>query len=193
MAPLPPGGLGEGPDFYSQLKSFGSSSKDSEIGPESCGILVCRFVGTVPCILGLALRSYRPKSDSKSKISGRILKSFRALSAEAENIRSQIYVVLGPGSLGPDLGPISSALRPKPPPEALRPFSSALGPKHYKTTYRSASGPEIGFPGRMFGRSEAGRASKSAPAGGPILRLFRLDSGRHPARKPDFRPGSASE
>ncbi len=28
------------------------------------------------------------------------------------------------------------------------------------------------------------------PAGGPILRLSRLQTGRHPVRKPDLRPGS---
>ncbi len=30
------------------------------------------------------------------------------------------------------------------------------------------------------------------PAGVPILRLSRLESGRSPARKPDFRPGSST-
>jgi hypothetical protein len=35
------------------LESFGSSSKDAEIGPDSFGIVVCRFVGTVPDIRGL--------------------------------------------------------------------------------------------------------------------------------------------
>ena len=48
--------------------------KHAEIGPESFGIVVCRFVGTVPDILGLVWPSFRPKSGSKSKISGRILK-----------------------------------------------------------------------------------------------------------------------
>ena len=43
----------------------------------------------------------------------------------------------------------------------------------------SASGPEIGLPGRW------------RPAGKPILRRPRLESGRNPARKPDFRPGSS--
>ncbi len=33
--------------------SFGSSSKQAEIGPASFGIVVCRFVGTVPDIWGL--------------------------------------------------------------------------------------------------------------------------------------------
>ncbi len=57
--------------------SFGSSSEDAEIGPESFGSLVFRSVGTVPDILGLAWPSFRPKSGSKSKIPGGILKSFR--------------------------------------------------------------------------------------------------------------------
>ncbi len=39
----------------SQFKSFGSSLKQAEIGPESFGIVVCRLVGTVPGILGLGL------------------------------------------------------------------------------------------------------------------------------------------
>ncbi len=68
----------------SQFKSFGSSSKHAEIGPESFGIVVCRFVGTVPDILGLVWPSFRPKSGSKSKISGRILKSFRGPFSSAE-------------------------------------------------------------------------------------------------------------
>ena len=39
-----------------------------------------------------------------------------------------------------------------------------------------------------------GKKLRSPPAGhrlagGPILRLSRLESGRDPARKPDFRPG----
>ncbi len=38
---------------------------------------MCRFVGTVPDILGLLWPSFRPDSGSKSNISGRILKSFQ--------------------------------------------------------------------------------------------------------------------
>ncbi len=45
---------------------------------------MCRFVGTVPDILGLVLPIFRPKSGSKSKISGRILKSFRGPVVSAE-------------------------------------------------------------------------------------------------------------
>ena len=70
----------------SQFKSFGSSSKRAEIGPESFGIVVCRFVGTVPDILGLVWPSFRPKSGSKSKISGRILNNFRALLAQPSGL-----------------------------------------------------------------------------------------------------------
>ena len=70
----------------SQFKSFGSSSKHAEIGPESFGIVVCRFVGTVPDILGLVWPSFRPKSGSKSKISGRILNNFRALLAQPSGL-----------------------------------------------------------------------------------------------------------
>ncbi len=67
-SPGPEGGA------ISQFKSFGSSSKHDDIGPESFGIGVRRFVGTVPNILGLVWPSFRPNSDSKSKIPGRILK-----------------------------------------------------------------------------------------------------------------------
>jgi hypothetical protein len=59
------------------LQSFGSSSKHAEIGSESFGIFVCRFVGTVPDILALVWPSFRPKAGSKWKISGRILKNSR--------------------------------------------------------------------------------------------------------------------
>ena len=45
---------------------------------------MCRFVGTVPDILGLVWPSFRPKSGSKSKIPGRILKCFRGLFSSAE-------------------------------------------------------------------------------------------------------------
>ncbi len=53
-----------------------------KICPESFGIAVCRFVGTVPSILSLVWPSFRPKSFSKSKIPGRILKSIRGPSAQ---------------------------------------------------------------------------------------------------------------
>ncbi len=43
---------------------------------------MCRFVGSVPDILGLVRPSFRPKSGLRSKISGRILKSVRALLAQ---------------------------------------------------------------------------------------------------------------
>jgi hypothetical protein len=59
-----------------QFQSFGSSSKHADIGPESFGIVVGRFVGTVPDILGVVWPSFRSKSGSKSKIPGRIRKSF---------------------------------------------------------------------------------------------------------------------
>jgi hypothetical protein len=57
----------------SQFRSFGSSSKHAEIGTESLGIVVGRFVGIVPDILGLVWPSFRPNYGSKSKIAGRIL------------------------------------------------------------------------------------------------------------------------
>ena len=52
--------------------------------------------------------------------------------------------------------------------------------QHYYPMLRTnASGPEIGLPG-------AGRR----PAGGPILKLSRSESGRNPPRKLDFPPGN---
>ncbi len=39
--------------IISQFKSFGSLWKHAEIGSESFGVVVCRLLGTVPCILGL--------------------------------------------------------------------------------------------------------------------------------------------
>ena len=58
-------------------KNCGSLWKHAEIGPESFGIVVCRFVGSVPDILGLVRPRFRPKCGSTLRISGRILKSCR--------------------------------------------------------------------------------------------------------------------
>jgi hypothetical protein len=57
------------------------------------------------------------------------------------------------------------------------------------------SGPEIGLPAAFRPDSSGdsftmGPPAGFRPAGGPILRFYRLDSGRNLARKPDFRPGS---
>ncbi len=68
----------------SQFKSFASSSKHDEIGPESFGIFACRFVGTVPDILGLFWPSFRFKPGSKSKMSGRVFQTFRGPFSSAE-------------------------------------------------------------------------------------------------------------
>jgi hypothetical protein len=68
----------------SQFESFGSSSKHAEIGPESFGIFVRRFVGTVPDLLGLAWPALGPHP--VSKISGRILKKFGDPFSPAEMI-----------------------------------------------------------------------------------------------------------
>ncbi len=57
-------------------------SDRSRIGPESFGIVVCRFVGTVPGIWGLVLLPFRPIAVPKSKTAGRILKIVRALLAQ---------------------------------------------------------------------------------------------------------------
>jgi hypothetical protein len=45
---------------------------------------VCRFVGIVPGILGLVWPSFKPKSGSKSKIPGRILKQILGSFSSAE-------------------------------------------------------------------------------------------------------------
>ncbi len=58
------------------------------------------------------------------------------------------------------------------------------------------------LPGRKFGfrtgfrppssweSPEIGPSGGRRPAGGPFVRIARLESGRNPARKPDLRPGS---
>ncbi len=71
-------------DLSHRKTSFGPSSEHAEIGPESFGIVVCRSVGSVPCILGLVWRRFRLKSISKSKISGRILKNCPSSFSAAE-------------------------------------------------------------------------------------------------------------
>ncbi len=85
--------------------SFGSSSKHAEIGPESFGIVVCRL--WVPCggmwaWFGPALG---PSPARKSKIPGRILKSFRGPLSSAEMSCSHSHrspsIVLG-GALAQD-------------------------------------------------------------------------------------------
>ncbi len=48
-------------------------------------MVVRRFVGTVPDILGLVWPRFRPKSDPKSKIPDRILKSVRGPFSSAES------------------------------------------------------------------------------------------------------------
>ncbi len=71
-------------DSAEQSHIFKVLPRRAEIGPESFGIVVCRSVGTVPDIWGLAWPSFRPKSGSKSKIYGRILTSFRGPCSSAE-------------------------------------------------------------------------------------------------------------
>ncbi len=83
---------------FGTLGHFGSSSKHAEIGPESFGIVVCRFVGTVPDIWGLAWPSLTPKSCSKSKTSGRILQICRGpLSSAASSGSRPEWFRRGPG------------------------------------------------------------------------------------------------
>ncbi len=82
--------------------------KHAEIWPESLGIVMCRLVGTVPDILGLAWPSFRPKSGSKSKIAGRILTSFRGPFSSAE-MRGGVRPELHFGCYSPRCGPTKPA------------------------------------------------------------------------------------
>ncbi len=79
----------------SHFTNFGSSSKQTEIGPESFGIVVCRFVGTGPDILGLVWPNFRPESGVKSRTYGRILKSCRGPCSSAENINQILIYAFG--------------------------------------------------------------------------------------------------
>ena len=66
-----------------------SNRRHAEVDPESFGIVVCRFAGTVTDILGLVWPSFRPESGSKSKVPDRILNLA---------VLKQIFnFVLGPG------------------------------------------------------------------------------------------------
>ncbi len=64
----------------------------------------------------------------------------------------------------------------------------------YSMLRNSASGPELRRPGKISagfqsGRHQIGPLAGLRPAGGPIFKFSRLESGRNPARKPDFWPG----
>ena len=58
----------------------------------------------------------------------------------------------------------------------------------YPMLRTSASVPEIGLPGRISAGFWSGKPQNLLS--GLILKLSRLESGRDPARKPDFLPGS---
>ncbi len=64
----------------------------------------------------------------------------------------------------------------------------------YPVLLNNVSGPEIGRSGfRLDSDRENLKIGPPAclrPAGGPILRLPWVESGRNPARKNDFRPGN---
>ncbi len=64
--------------------------RNTEIGPESWGIVVCPFVGAVPDTLGLVWPSFRLNFGSKSKISGRILKIVRGPFSSAEQSSNRV-------------------------------------------------------------------------------------------------------
>jgi hypothetical protein len=68
----------------SQKISFGSSLTHADIGRESFGIVVCRFVGTVSDILGLVWPRVRLNAGSNSEISGRIPQRCRGPFSSAE-------------------------------------------------------------------------------------------------------------
>ncbi len=137
------------PTRLSYLRVSDRRRKHAEIGPESFGIVVCRSVCTVPGILGLVWPSVRPKSGSKTKISGPV--------SSAEPVGPR---VLGRGR-GLRLPPFARRqLHPpvrlnhrygsnRSPPVGLRP---ARGPIFM--FYRLKSGPEANFPARKHMSAE---------------------------------------
>ena len=87
-----------------------------QVDPESFGIVGCRFVDTLPGILGLVCLRFRPNSGSKSKIPGRILKSFRDPFSSAD-IASPMFRTTALGAAAPRPPTLSWGA---PPPESLR-------------------------------------------------------------------------
>ena len=103
-------------------------------------IVVCRSVGTVPDILGLVWPRFRTKSGSKSKIPGR----FRGPFSSAELVcagfqgRRPMFMQVCRRALPGDAVLTVATLG-----------HAAEANKNYPMLRNSASGPEIGLPGRM--------------------------------------------
>ncbi len=85
-------------------------------------------------------------------------------------------------------------------PIAVDPYQlprSGVSVFNYLMFRNSASGPEIGLPAPFQPDSNReslniGPPASLRPVGGPILKVSRPESGRNPARKPDFRPHRVS-
>ncbi len=126
-------------------------------------IVVCRSVGAVPDIMGLVWPSLRPKSSSKSKVSGRILKSYRGSFSSAEIFRAgwaehrpEIgpsgpralhYAIVFPGrksGFRAGMWPGRLQNRPSGQPSAGRRADSEC----FTIRIRPKSGPEVRFPAR---------------------------------------------
>jgi hypothetical protein len=77
------------------------------------------------------------------------------------------------------------------PPAFLKAFPGHRGWSDLKNA-SNKSGPDIGLPVRISAEFRSGKPRNRPPSAGRRagLRLARLESGRNPARKPDFRPGS---
>ncbi len=75
---------------YLAVKTFVSWPDRPEADLKSFGIDVYRFVGTTPGIFGLASSGFGAAVGPKSKISGRILKSFRGPLSSAEKMFGRV-------------------------------------------------------------------------------------------------------
>ncbi len=173
------------PRAVSQSKSFRSSSKHADIGPESFGIVVCQSMGTMPGILGFVWLRFRPTSGSKSMMSRRILGALLAQPSRelSPSTCQQVYPFLRvvPVRFGTGAYPQKAG--------------ETIILVCYRMLRNSASGLEMGL--RAGFPPDSGRESFNigptagfGPAGGQILKLPPLKSSRHPARKPGFRPGN---
>ncbi len=160
------------------------SSKHAKIGAESFGIVVCRFVGTVPDVFGLVWTSFRPRSGSKSKIPGRILKSVRGPLAQP----SYLWGAAVPQNSRLVFGGSAFQTAPRPPQRRIR--TTGAGLCYAIVLAGRRLGLRAGLqPDSIWESFEIGPPAGLQPAGGPILMFSRLESGQNPARKPDFRPG----
>ncbi len=139
---------------------------------------MCRCAGAVPGTLSLVLLRFRPKAGSRSKISGRLLKVFRALSGKPSHVAGKHRITLISGSrawaeAGNSRGRLGGARfqrlpRATAPSRTLFPGSFLcyaiafpVWKSAFRAAFRSDSSREnikIGLPGRpSLSRLEAGR------------------------------------